>query len=79
MMASQKVVTPVKTGVQRIYNRLRTRGSDYRQNDGKTHLQAFYEIIKNKMRNTKLNKEGRGKPENEHYHPAVGFSALAIL
>jgi hypothetical protein len=40
-----KVVTPVKTGVQRIYNCLRTVDSGFRRNDGKTHLQTFYEII----------------------------------
>jgi hypothetical protein len=44
-MASQKVATPVKTGVQRICNSLKTLDSGFRRNDGKTHLQTFYETI----------------------------------
>jgi len=33
MMASQKVVSPVKTGVQRFYNYLKLLDSGFRRND----------------------------------------------
>ena len=36
----------MKTGVQRIYNHLKTLDSGFRRNDTKAHFQAFYEIIK---------------------------------
>jgi len=45
MMVSQKVVTPVETGVQRIYNYLKRLDSGFRRNDSKTHFPTFYEII----------------------------------
>jgi len=41
-MHSQKVVTPVKTGVQRISNDLKTLDSGFRRNDGK---RTFYEPV----------------------------------
>jgi hypothetical protein len=34
MMNSQKVVTPVKTGVQMVYNSLKKLDSGFRRNDG---------------------------------------------
>jgi hypothetical protein len=40
-----KFVTPVKTGVQGIYNSLKMLDSGFRRNDGKPQFQAFYEII----------------------------------
>ena len=36
LMASRKVVTPVKTGVHRFCNSLKTLDSGFRRNDGKT-------------------------------------------
>ena len=41
-----KVVTPVETGVQRIYNYLKRLDSGFRRNDEKPHFQTFYEVIK---------------------------------
>jgi DNA-binding response OmpR family regulator len=38
MMASQKVVTPVETGVQRTYNDLKGLDSSVRRNDRKTYI-----------------------------------------
>ena len=40
-----KVVTPVKTGVQRIYNYLKRLDSGFRRNEGKQHFKTFYETI----------------------------------
>jgi len=36
----------VKTGVQRIDNYLKRLDSGFRRNDGKQHLNTFYEIVK---------------------------------
>jgi hypothetical protein len=41
----ETIVTPVKTGVQRIYNDLKRLDSGFRRNDGKPHFQTFYKII----------------------------------
>jgi len=43
MMISQKVVTPVKTGVQGVYKLLKLLDSGFRRNDEKLHFQSFYE------------------------------------
>ena len=40
-MASQKVVTPVKTGVQIFYNHMKTLDSGFRRNDGKRRFSTF--------------------------------------
>jgi hypothetical protein len=45
-MRSQKGVTPVKTGVQRIYNGLKRLDSGFRRNDVKPHFLTFCEIVK---------------------------------
>jgi hypothetical protein len=45
-MASQKVVTPLKKGVQRIRNELKTLDSRFHGNDGKGRFLTFYEFIK---------------------------------
>ena len=45
LMAKQKVVTPVKTGVQSIYKPLKRLDSGFRRNDGKQHFKIFCEII----------------------------------
>ena len=45
-MVLQKVITPVKTGVQSIYKALKRLDSGFRRNDGKPRFQTFYEIIK---------------------------------
>jgi hypothetical protein len=45
-MFSQKVVTPVETGVQRIFKFLKKLDSGFRRNDGKPHFLTFYEFIK---------------------------------
>jgi len=42
---SKKVVTPVKTGVQRISNYLKEMDSGFRRNDEKTKITTFYEFI----------------------------------
>jgi hypothetical protein len=44
-MCSQKAVTPVKTGVQKIHNELKTLDSGFRRNDGKGRFPAFFEAI----------------------------------
>ena len=44
-MVSQKVVTPVKTGVQKIYNYLKRLDSGFRRNDRKTFFPTFYKFI----------------------------------
>jgi hypothetical protein len=38
LMVSQKVVTPVKTGVQRTYHYSKKLESGFRRNDGKTYF-----------------------------------------
>jgi hypothetical protein len=43
---SQKVVTPVETGVQGSCNYLKELDSGFRRNDGEKRLHAFYETIK---------------------------------
>jgi hypothetical protein len=40
-----KVVTPVKTGVQEIYNYSKILDSGFHRNDGKPNLETCYEII----------------------------------
>jgi len=45
MMVSEKVVTPVKTGVQRTYNYLKRLDSGFRRNDSKAYFLTFYEYI----------------------------------
>jgi hypothetical protein len=45
LMVSQKVVPPVETGVQTIYNFLKRLDSGFRRNDEKSKFQTFYEII----------------------------------
>ena len=55
-MASQKVVTPVKTGVQIFYNHMKTLDSGFRRNDGKTNFETFYEIINTKYYTKKSRK-----------------------
>jgi hypothetical protein len=40
-----KVVTPVKTGVQGIYNYSKPLDSGFRRNDGKNNFQTFEESI----------------------------------
>jgi hypothetical protein len=42
-MSSQKVVTPVKTGVQRICNELKTLDSGFRRNDVRSRFPTSYE------------------------------------
>ncbi|MFO7971735.1 MAG: hypothetical protein R6U40_08290 [Desulfobacterales bacterium] len=44
-MNSQKVVTPVKTGVQMIYNFLKRLDSGFRRNDKKRCFGTFCETI----------------------------------
>ena len=44
-MESQKVVTPVKTGVQMVCNYLKELDSGFRWNDGKLYFPTFYEFI----------------------------------
>jgi hypothetical protein len=44
-MTSQKVVTPVKTGVQDIDKLLKLLDSGFRRNDDKKRFQTFYETI----------------------------------
>ena len=46
MMVSQKVVTPVKTGVRSFSNYPKTVDSGFRRNDEISQLLAFCEIIK---------------------------------
>ena len=46
MMISQKVVTPVKTGVQGVYKLLKLLDSGFRRNDEKLNFQRYYEFIK---------------------------------
>jgi hypothetical protein len=45
-MASEKVVTPVKTGVQKPCNRLKLLNTGFRQDDEKKKIRTFYEIIR---------------------------------
>jgi four helix bundle protein len=47
MMVSQKVVTPVKTGVQRDFNLLILLDTGFRRYDGKVDFPTFCEFIKN--------------------------------
>ena len=44
-MVSQKVVTPVKTGVQKLCNQLKKLDSGFRRNDKKWCFSTFYEFI----------------------------------
>ena len=44
-MNSYKVVTPVKTGVQGIYNYSKRLDSGFRRNDRKVYFLTFYETI----------------------------------
>jgi len=44
-MNSQEVVTPVKTGVQRISNDSRILDSGFRRNDGKRRFPTSYDSI----------------------------------
>jgi hypothetical protein len=53
LMLQQKVVTPVKTGVQEIHNDLKRLDSGFRRNDGKPHLRTFDEAIKVQNLNSK--------------------------
>jgi hypothetical protein len=45
-MNSQKVDTPVTTGVQRIYKYLKELDSGFRRNDERARITTFYEAIK---------------------------------
>jgi hypothetical protein len=45
-MISLKVVTPVKTGAQRIFNYLKKLDSGFRRDHRKPHFQTSYEFIK---------------------------------
>jgi len=45
LKASQKVVTPVKTGVQSLFNYLNRLDSGFRRNDKKWDFSTFYETI----------------------------------
>jgi hypothetical protein len=45
-MVSQKIVPPVKTGVQKTYNCWKALDSGFRRNDGKTYFLISYEFIK---------------------------------
>jgi hypothetical protein len=44
-MISQKVATPVKTGVQIVHKILKLLDSGFRRNDEKLHIRSFYEFI----------------------------------
>jgi hypothetical protein len=44
-MLSQKVVSPVKTGVQSLYNYIKSLDSGLRRNDEKMNLETFCECI----------------------------------
>jgi hypothetical protein len=44
-MISQKVVTPVKTGVQDASKTSIILDSTFRRNDGKKQFKTFYEVI----------------------------------
>jgi hypothetical protein len=45
LMIPQRVVTPVKTGVQRIFNWWKELDSGFRRNDGQTCFLTFYDSI----------------------------------
>ena len=45
-MVSQKVVTPVKTGVQSFSNYPKTLDSGFRRNDDNMEFLTFYEYVK---------------------------------
>jgi hypothetical protein len=45
VMASQKVVTPAKAGVQEIINYFKILDSGFRRNDENEHSATFYEAI----------------------------------
>ena len=51
LMVPQKIVTPVKTGVQMVCNCLKRLDSGFRRNDGKWYFETFYEIVKFRHRN----------------------------
>jgi hypothetical protein len=44
-MVSQKVVTPVKTGVQSFINYLKTLDSGFRRNDGVSRFLTLYALV----------------------------------
>jgi hypothetical protein len=44
-MVSQKVVTPVKTGIQNIINQFKLLDSDFRRNDKNELFVTFCEVI----------------------------------
>jgi hypothetical protein len=46
LMLSSKVVTPVETGVQRIFKYLESLDSGFRRNDGNASFKTFCENIK---------------------------------
>jgi hypothetical protein len=54
MMVSQKVVTPVKTGVQEFCNSFNILDSGFRRNDQEHCLLTFYEFIKDSYCNLEL-------------------------
>jgi hypothetical protein len=45
LMVSYKIVTPVETGVQKIYNYLKELDSGFRRYDSPKSFQTFYEFI----------------------------------
>ena len=47
MTESRKVVTPVKTGVQKKSNYLKKLDTGFRRYDDKTVLSTFYDVINN--------------------------------
>jgi hypothetical protein len=47
MMNSQKVVSPVKTGVQGISKSMKELGSGFRRNDDHWPFSTFYDFINN--------------------------------
>jgi len=46
LMVSLEVVTPVKTGVQRLCNCFNILDSGFRRNDEKRSFSTFYELVK---------------------------------
>jgi hypothetical protein len=73
-MVSEKVVTPVKTGVQGIYKILKILDSGFRRNDEKPQIQAFYEIGKFEMVPKKLCAKAK-----EFSHRLVGAIRESLL
>ena len=65
MMVSQKLVTPVKTGVQRLCNCFNILDSGVRRNDEKRAFGTFCETIKPDMtQNVTKSKKTLRKPVN---------------